>query len=163
METTMRLIVLVFALALGIPAASAAPGSVTGPSALALAAVLAQHSPLVRPFDRRVIARLFRGSTGFGFTPNNKISIDVDSVVCRTSNVDITSRNCELTFGTQKRTLTGPDANEISATAIAAGIAAEGAAGSSIVGFSKLNCMIDPNEIKQKAGGGAECRFEIGQ
>ena len=159
----MRLIVLVFALALGSPAANAASGSATGASALALAAVLAQHSPLVRAFDRRVIARLFRGSTGFGFTPNSKISVDVDSVVCRTSNVDITSRSCELTFGAQKRTLTGPDANEISATAIVAGIAAEGAAGSSIVGFSKLKCTLDPNEIKQKAGGGAECSFETGQ
>jgi hypothetical protein len=84
-------------------------------------------------------------------------------VVCRTSNVDITSRSCELTFGTQKYTLTGRDANEISATAIAAGIAAEGAAGSSIVGFSKLKCTLDPNEIKRKAGGGAECSFETGQ
>ena len=35
---------------------------------LALAAVIAQHSPAVRAFDKRVIARLFRGNTRFGFT-----------------------------------------------------------------------------------------------
>jgi hypothetical protein len=84
-------------------------------------------------------------------------------VVCRVSNVDITSRSCELTFGSQKRTLTGREANELFATAVVAGIAPEGAAGSSIASVSKLKCTLDPNEIKQKAGGGAECSFETGQ
>ena len=144
-------------------AAFAATGIATGPAALALAAVLAPDSPGVRAFDKRVIARLFRGNTRFGFTPNTKISVDTDSVVCRVSNVDITSRSCELTFGSRKRTLTGRDANEVFATAAAAGIAAEGAAGSSIRSVSKLHCTIDPNAIMQKAGGGAECSFETGQ
>jgi len=143
--------------------ASAAPGSASGPAALALAAVIAQHSPAVRAFDRRVIARLFRGNTRFGFTPNTKISVDADSVVCRVSNVDITSRSCELTFGSRKRTLTGREANEVGATAAAAGVPSEGAAGSSIESISKLRCTIDPNEIMQKAGGGASCSFETGQ
>jgi hypothetical protein len=118
---------------------------------------------LVRPLDRRVIARLFRGSTGFGFVPNTTISVDADAVVCRVSNVDITSRSCELTFGSRKRTLTGREANEIGATAAVAGVPSEGAAGSSIESFSKLRCTIDPNEIMKKAGGGAECSFETGQ
>ena len=143
--------------------ASAAPGSAAGPTALALAAVIAQHSPAVRAFDKRVIARLFRGNTRFGFTPNTKISVDADSVVCRVSNIDITSRSCELTFGSRKRTLTGREANEVGATAAAAGVPSEGAAGSSIESISKLRCTIDPNEIKQKAGGGANCTFETGQ
>jgi hypothetical protein len=143
--------------------ASAAPGSAGGPSALALAAVIAQHSPAVRAFDKRVIARLFRGNTRFGFTPNTKISVDAEAVVCRVSNVDITSRSCELNFGARKRTLTGREANEVGATAAAAGIPSEGAAGSSIESISKLRCTIDPNEIMQKAAGGAQCSFETGQ
>jgi hypothetical protein len=53
--------------------------------------------------------------------------------------------------------------NEIFATAAAAGIPSEGAAGSSIESVSKLRCTLDPNEILQKAGGGAECSFETGQ
>ena len=110
-----------------------------------------------------VIARLFRGNTNFGFTPNTKISVDADSVICRVSNVDITSRSCELNFGPRKRTLTGRDANEVGATMAAAGIPSEGAAGSSIESISKLRCTIDPNEIMQKAGGGAQCSFETGQ
>ena len=140
-----------------------APGTATGPTALALAAVIAQHSPAVRAFDKRVIARLFRGNTSFGFTPNTKISVDADSVVCRVGNVDITSRSCELKFGSRKRTLTGRQANEVGATAAAGGIPSEGAAGSSIESVSKLRCTIDPNEIMQKAGGGANCTFETGQ
>jgi hypothetical protein len=36
--------------------APAAPVTATGSAALALAAVIAQHSPLLRPFDERVIA-----------------------------------------------------------------------------------------------------------
>jgi hypothetical protein len=28
---------------------------------------------------------------------------------------------------------------------------------------AKLRCTIDPNEIMQKAGGGAQCNFETGQ
>ena len=143
--------------------ASAGPGSAAGPTALALAAVIAQHSPAVRAFDKRVIARLFRGNTRFGFTPNTKISVDADSVVCRVSNVDITQRSCELTFGTRKRTLTGREPNEVGATAAAAGVPSEGAAGSSTESISKLRCTIDPNEIMQKAGGGANCNFETGQ
>src|SRR5215468_77349 len=143
--------------------ASAAPSSASGPAALALAAVIAQHSPAMRAFDRRVIARLFRGNTRFGFTPNTKISVDADSVVCRVSNVDITSRSCELKFGSRKRTLTGREANEVGATAAAAGIPSQGAAGSSIESVSNLRCTIDPNEIMQKAGGGAQCNFDTEQ
>jgi hypothetical protein len=56
--------------------------------------------------------------------------------------------------------LTGFQANEISSTALAAGATSEGAAGSIKENFSKLECAIDPNEIKKKAGGGAECTFE---
>ena len=158
-----KLIISALALTVGQTAAFAAPGSATGPTALALAAVIAQHSPAVRAFDKRVIARLFRGNTRFGFTPNTKISVDADSVVCRVSNVDITQRSCELTFGARKRTLTGREANEVGVTAAAAGVPSEGAAGSSIESISKLRCTIDPNEIMQKAGGGANCSFETGQ
>jgi hypothetical protein len=158
-----KLIIPALALTVVQSTALAAPGTASGPSALALAAVIAQHSPAVRAFDKRVIARLFRGNTNFGFTPNTKIPVDADSVICRVSNVDITSRSCELSFGSRKRTLTGREANEIGATAAAAGVPSEGAAGSSIESVSKLRCTIDPNEIMQKAGGGAQCSFETGQ
>jgi hypothetical protein len=159
----MRLIVIACFVIVGQSAAFAAPVTASGPTALALAAVLAQHSPQLAPFNRRVIARLFRGNTNFGFVANTKISVAADSVVCKTGNVDITMRSCELTFANGKRSLTGQQANEISATALAAGATSEGAAGSITENLSKLVCTIDPNEIMKKAGGGAQCTFETGQ
>jgi hypothetical protein len=157
-----KLILLAFFVALGQEAAVAKSITATGPTALALAVVVADHSPLVSAFHNRVLARLFGGNTNFGFTPGRKISVTADSIVCRTGNVDLTSRTCEMTFTVGKRALRGREANELSATAAVAGAASEGAAGSTIESFSKLACTIDPNEIMQKAGGGAECTFETG-
>jgi hypothetical protein len=151
------------ALTLGQEAAVAKSITTDGPDALALAAVVADHSPLVRGFDKRVLARLFVGNTNFGFTPGRKISVTADSIECRTGHVDITMRTCDLTFSVGKRALRGRQANELSATATVAGAASEGAAGSSIERFSKLKCTIDPNEIMRKGGGGAQCTFETAQ
>jgi ABC-type amino acid transport substrate-binding protein len=44
-----------------------------------------------------------------------------------------------------------------------ADFSSEGAAGSIVENISKLECTIDPNEIKKKDGVGAECTFERGQ
>jgi hypothetical protein len=142
--------------------ALAASATATGPAALALAAVVAQQAPLGR-FEKRTIARLFDGGTIIRHFLAGKISVTAASVVCRVSNVDITDRSCELTFRTNKRTVHGREANEIYSTMAAAGIAAEGAAGSLVESVSKLECTIDPSEIKRKTGGGADCAFETGQ
>jgi hypothetical protein len=141
-----KLIIPALALTILQNTASAAPGTATGPTAIA------QHSPTVRAFDERVIARLFRGNT----SPNTKISVDADSVVCRVTDVDITSRSCDLSFGSRKRTLTGREANELP------GAPSQGAEGSSTESVSKLRCTIDPNEIMRKTGGGATCTFDVG-
>jgi hypothetical protein len=147
----------------GVSTASAASGDASGAPALALAGVVAVHSSVLASFDRRAMARLFGGNSSISFPPNRKISVTSDSIVCRTSNVDITSRTCELTFGAGKRLLKGREANELNATLAAAGAASEGAAGSIIESVTRLTCTIDPNEIRQKAGGGAQCAFETAQ
>jgi hypothetical protein len=139
--------------------ASAAPVTITGPAALALAAVVAPHSSLPA-YDKRMVARLFAGRSVFFVAAKTRFSVTADSIVCRTSNVDITTRSCELTFEVRKKTLRGREANELFATAATAGVSAEGAAGSNIESFSKLDCTIDPKELRQKAGGGARCSFE---
>jgi hypothetical protein len=59
--------------------------------------------------------------------------------------------------------LKGRRANELNATALEAGVPSEGAAGSIFESFSHLVCTIDPNDIKQKAGGGANCTFDTGK
>ena len=76
------------------------------------------------------------------------------AIVCRVSNVDITARSCELTFRGAKQTVTGRRASEIFATEIMSGVPTDGAAGSMFESFSKLNCTLDPAEIRKKAGDG---------
>jgi hypothetical protein len=157
------MLAVLFVLGPGVSTASATPGNASGPAALALAGVVASHSSVLASFDRRAMARLFGGNSAISFPPNRKISVTADSVVCRASNVDITSRMCELAFGAGKRLLKGREANELATTLAAAGVAPEGAAGSIVESVTKLACTVDPNEIRQKAGGGARCAFETAQ
>ena len=159
----LTVLAVLFVLGQGVSTAAAAPGSASGPAALALAGVVAAHSSVLGSFDRRAMARLFGGNSRVSFPPNRTISVTADSISCRTSNVDITSRRCELAFEASKRVLTGREANELNATLAVAGVASEGAAGSIIEGVTKLACTINPNEIPQKAGGGAQCTFETAQ
>jgi hypothetical protein len=136
--------------------------SASGPAALALAGVVAGHSSVLGSFDRRAVRLLFGGRSNIFFPSNRKISVKADSVTCRASDVDITSRSCELVFGPGKRRLTGRQANEVFATLAAAGVASEGAAGSINEAVKNLDCTLDPKVIKEKAGGGADCMFDAG-
>jgi len=155
-----KLAVLTFSLSLaGATAAAAAPVTVSGSTALALAGVVAPHS-LLPSAQKKAVAALFGGKSNISYT--NKIIVTADKIVCRTSNVDITARSCELTFKGNKRTVKGREANEIFATLALAGVPSDGAAGSIFESLSKLSCTLDPKAIKDKAGGGADCSFEPG-
>jgi hypothetical protein len=140
--------------------ASAAPATASGPAALALAGVVALYSPLLTADEREAVSAFFVGQSGVRYA--KKISVTADKIVCRVSNVDITARSCELTFKGAKQTISGRRASEIFATEAMAGIPADGAAGSVFESLSKLNCTLDPIEIRKKAGGGADCSFETG-
>ena len=96
----------------------------------------------------------FVGQSGVRYA--KKISVTADKIVCRVSNVDITARSCELTFKGAKQTITGRRASEIFATEAMAGVPPDGAAGSVSESLSKLNCTLDPAEIRKKAGGGVD-------
>ena len=148
---------------LGLISQSFAAGSTaSGPAGLALAAVVAEHSPVLSGKERRVIARLFNHRLNFSFPSNKKISVTADAVVCRMSDVDIAERSCTLTFGKDQRALKGRLANELNATVTSAGVTSEVAAGTIFTSFKNLACTIDPDTIKQKAGGGADCTFVTG-
>jgi hypothetical protein len=152
----MRLTAATFAIVLaGMSTASAA--SITGSAALALAGVVAPSSPLLTSAEKTAIAALFSGKTDIGYA--KKISVTADKIVCRIGHVDITARSCEVTFGTTKRTLEGREAGELYATEALAGVPSDGAAGSVSESLVKLNCTLDPAQIKQKAGAGAECSY----
>jgi hypothetical protein len=142
---------------------TASAAAVSGSSALALASLVAANSRLLAQQDRSVLARMFAGYLNFRFPPDRKIAVEADSIVCRASNVDLTSRSCELTFGPKKVTLSGRKAHELFATLAEVGVRPDGAAGTIRESLSRLSCTIDPNEVKQKAGGGATCNFDPGK
>jgi hypothetical protein len=152
---------LVLAAMFGPSAASAAPATLTGPTALALAAVVARYSPLLNPGERKVIAGLFDGNSRISY-PKKKLSVSADIVTCRISNVAIAERSCDISFPKGKRSLKGREANEVYATLASAGVAAEGAAGSMIESISKLSCTLDLDAIRQNAGAGADCSWQAG-
>jgi len=144
----------------GASGASAAPATASGPYALALAGVVAPYSPLLTSAEKKEVAAFFAGNNNPPYA--KKITVTADKIVCRVSNVAIVERSCELTFGTKKRTVKGREANEIFATEAMVGVPPDGAAGSIFEALSKLSCTLDPKEIKDNAGGGANCTFEPG-
>jgi hypothetical protein len=143
-------------------AAPAAATEVSGSSALALAALVAAHSPQIAPGDGAALSALFADRADPGLAKHRKITVRADAVTCRSSNVDIALHSCDLSFG---KTVISPKAgiaHELFATLIEAGVPSDGAAGSNFESLTKLSCTIDPAAVLQKAGGGANCSFTPG-
>lgn len=141
-------------------ASDAVPAKVSGSTALALAGVIAPLSPVLSGAEKKTVAVLFAGSSD---VPSKKvITVTADRIVCRTGNIDITVRNCEVTFGKKTKTVNGSTANEIFATEALAGIPADGATGSNFESLTRLSCTIDPDAIRRKDGSGADCTFQPG-
>jgi hypothetical protein len=138
----------------------ATPSKVSGSTALALAGVIAPLSSVLSGAEKKAVATLFAANADISY--KKPIVVTADKIVCRTSNVDITLRSCEVTFGKKVKTVNGATANEIFATEALAGIPPDGAAGSNFESLSKLSCTIDPNAIRQKDGSGADCSFQPG-
>jgi hypothetical protein len=151
----MKLAALACALVCHASAAEAA--TLSGSPAMALAAIAAAHSPRLSAAEKKAVAAFFSGKS---VSLMGKIAITVDKIVCRVSNVDITSRSCELTFGNKTQSLTGREANELYATEAMAGVPSDGAAGSIHESLTRLNCTLDPQAIERKDGSGAECSYE---
>ena len=144
-------------------ASQAAPAATTsGSAALAVASLVADQSPTIRPRDRTVLRRLFGGRAEATFPIGRKIEVRADSVVCQAGNVDITQHDCTLTFADRTVSEQGRRAHELYATLIELGARPEGAAGSLHAGVSALACTVDPHVVGQRAGGGAECSFTPG-
>jgi hypothetical protein len=155
-----RMILVLFAL-LGA-SRDAAAANANGSGALALAALVAEQSPLVARAEKDIMARLLNGNLVLSLLANRAISIRADKVVCRASNVDISSHSCALTFATRTVNLQGRRAHELFATIYEVGVPPDGAAGTISEALSRLDCTIDPREIARKAGGGAACSFDAG-
>ena len=148
---------LVFLSALAPAAAQA--GASSGSSALALSAIVGELSPQTSAADKKLLAAYFAGRAEAPHAKGQRVAVKADAIDCRAGNVDITSRACELTFGAKKVELNGRKANELYATLIENGVVAEGAAGSSHASITALDCIVDADEVAEKAGGGARCAF----
>lgn len=140
----------------------ASAGSAAGNSALALASLVSDQSPLLNLDEKSIMGQLLRPNPNFSWLASRKISVEADTIVCRQSSVDITARTCDLTFGSKTITVKGRKAHELFATIAEVGVPPDGAAGTTSESLSHLACAIDSNEIKEKAGGGAACTFEPG-
>ena len=142
-------------------ASGATPAKVSGSTALALAGVIAPLSPDLTGAEKKAVAMLFAANAEIPY--KKPIVVTVDRIVCRTGNVDITLRNCELTFGKKSRTVNGSTANEIFATEALAGIPPDGAAGSNLESLSPASCTIGPKSNPRKGSTRADCRFHPGE
>lgn len=134
----------------------------SGSGALALAALVGDHSPLLPRKEKRVLMDFLAGKSKVRFPAKKKITMIADSISCHAGNVDLTAHSCTLTFGKKTATLHGRIAHELYATLIENGVPSDGAAGTIYEAVSKLSCTIDPAEIESKDGGGASCQFTPG-
>jgi hypothetical protein len=147
-------------LSLLLPSHAAFAATLAGNQALALAALVADNSPLLGAKDKSIMLRMLDGNLNFTFAAHKKISVLADSISCSAGDVDISAHSCELKFGRATRALKGRRAHELFATLVEAGAPSEGAAGRVFESIAHLACTILPNEVKEKGGGGADCTFE---
>jgi hypothetical protein len=157
----MRPIGLLLLMALSLIPRAASAETVDGSGALALAA-LVENSPLLGPPAKKLLAKFLDGETKV-ISTGQIISVDVDKLTCKASNVDITLHSCELVFGTRTATLTGRAAHEIYATLVEVGVPPDAGAVSVFEAVSKLDCKIDPHAVIENASGGAHCDYAAPQ
>ena len=133
--------------------------SADGNGALALAALVAENSPLLGATDKAVLAKFLNGQTNVAYLAGETTLVSADKITCRASNVDITEHSCDLAFGKKTVMLMGRRAHELYTTLAEIGVQAEGAAGSSFAALSNLKYAINPSEVQDKSGGGAHCDY----
>ncbi len=152
-----RSVLLVVPLLFLSPAAFAA--SASGNGALSLAGLIAEHSPAATRAEKNMLRAYLHGQPKAHLRAGKTIVVKADEVTCRISDVDITHKDCRLTFGHRTVTLAGRRAHELYATLIEVGVPSSGAAGSIYESVKQLKCTIDPAQVRQMAGGGASCNF----
>lgn len=143
-----------------LASAPALAADVDGNGALSLAAIVAQHSPLVKGPERVLLFKLLNGQKNAPYGEEAKVTVAADALTCKAGNVDITLHSCELTFGTKKVKFEGRGAHELYATLVEVGVPTDGAAGTIFEAVSNLKCEIDPAAIRQTDGSGAHCSYD---
>jgi hypothetical protein len=150
--------VLVLALAL-LQAGSILAADLGPSSQLMLAAIVAQYSPQVGTAIKQELSRLAEGDLTKPETEKDFV-VSADSIDCRASDVDITSRSCIIMYGSKAVSLSGRSAHELFSTITEVGVSAGASAGTYTVGLSSLNCTVSPSEVSAGSGGGVHCTFK---
>lgn len=131
-----------------------------GPSSrLMLAAIIAQYSPELAGDAKDELSGLAAGDLSKADAARN-IGVSADSIECRASDVDITSRSCVIMYGSKSVTLSGRAAHELFATIGQLGVPAGASAGTYTIGLSSLSCTVSPSELAAGSGGGVQCAFQ---
>ena len=162
MKTICLIAIALLASPMAFAAGASKPQTNSGASALALAALVAEQSPLLSAKDKRILMDFLAGKSKATLPNGKKINVTADKLICRAGNVDLTAHACDLTFGKKTARLHGRKAHELYATLVEIGVPPDGAAGTIFESLSMLSCTIDPEEIESKDGGGASCRFMLG-
>jgi hypothetical protein len=149
----------VFVLALALSLAASISAANLGPSSqLMLAAIVAQYSPQLEAAMKQELSRLAAGDLTKTDTDKDFV-VSADSIECRASDVDITSRSCIIMYGSKAVSLSGRPAHELFSTITEVGVLAGASAGTYTVGLSSLNCTVSPSEVSAGSGGGVHCTF----
>ena len=134
-----------------------------GNAALALAAIVGEQSPALRPNEKMVLARFLAGDGQFTPPPGlHQIRVKADKVTCRMGDVDIKEHSCVLTFGAATITKSGRLGQELLATMQENGVEANGAAGTIYYSVVPIDCRIDVAMVLSNSGGGARCNYTNG-
>lgn len=150
---------LLLAATISLAASAAFAGASNGPSALALSTLVAEQSPLVPVQDKRLLTAYLEGRADAAHVKGKVVAVKAEAIECRAGNVDVTDHVCELDFGGKKTTLKGRRAHELYATLAENGVKPDGAAGATLESVTALECLVDADEVREKAGGGARCAF----
>ena len=145
------------ALVLAAPQSPSA-ANVDGNGALALAALVAEYSPLLSAKQKDTMHHLLYGVLTPP-PPPEKIVVKADNIVCRASNVDITEHSCALTFGPRAVNLKGRGAHELYATIDEVGVPPDGAAGS--VFESLFEPELHDRSERDRAEGRRRCELHV--
>ncbi len=133
--------------------------SASGPDALALAELVGEQSPTLPKADKTLLLGYLDGKAATTHTKGQTVHVTVKSIQCKSSDVDLTERQCELMFGTKRVPLRGRQAEALNATLALIGLPEDGAAGSIYYSLDNLDCTVDADAIKERDGSGADCKF----
>ena len=158
----MRPIGLLLLLGLALVPRAACAQAADGSSALALAALVGENSPLVGPPAKKLLAKFLDGETKVDYyRPDNLRQCRqarLQGEQCR-YHVPLLRARVRHTHGDARRAAR----IEFYATLIEIGVSPDVGAGSVFEAVSKLDCKIDPNAVIENAGGGAHCDYAAPQ